>query len=68
MIPKSTKPDVSWEDFQARLYFKWEYNICMERYRIVEDVGLCNATFTVLECLPVFMDETACTIATMVAA
>jgi len=36
----------------------------MERYRIVEDVGLYYVTFTVVEWLPVFIDETACRIVT----
>jgi len=36
----------------------------MERYRIVEDVGLYYVTFTVVEWLPVFINETACTIVT----
>jgi REP element-mobilizing transposase RayT len=34
----------------------------MERYRIVKDVGLYYVTFTVVEWLPVFIDETACNI------
>ena len=34
----------------------------MERYRIVEGVGLYYLTFTVVEWLPVFIDETACQI------
>ena len=38
------------------------YNIPMERYRIVKDVGLYYVTFTVVEWLPVFIDETACKI------
>ena len=37
----------------------WEYNIGMERYRIVADVGVYYVTFTVVEWLPVFIDETA---------
>lgn len=32
----------------------------MERYRIVEGVGVYYVTFTVVEWLPVFIDETAC--------
>ena len=36
----------------------------MERYRIVEDVGLYYVTFTVVEWLPVFINETACRIVT----
>ena len=36
----------------------------MERYRIVEDVGLYYVTFTVVEWLPVFINETACMIVT----
>ena len=36
----------------------------MERYRIVGDVGLYYVTFTVVEWLPVFLDETACKIIT----
>jgi REP element-mobilizing transposase RayT len=36
----------------------------MERYRIVADVGLYYITFTVVEWLPVFVDETACKIIT----
>jgi len=36
----------------------------MERYRIVEGVGLYYVTFTVVEWLPVFIDETACKIIT----
>jgi putative transposase len=36
----------------------------MERYRIVEDVGLYYVTFTVVEWLPVFIDDTACRIIT----
>ena len=36
----------------------------MERYRIVADVGLYYVTFTVVEWLPVFIDETACRIVT----
>ena len=36
----------------------------MERYRIVEGVGLYDVTFTVVEWLPVFIDETACRIIT----
>jgi hypothetical protein len=34
----------------------------MERYRIVKDVALHYITFTVVEWLPVFIDETACEI------
>jgi hypothetical protein len=34
----------------------------MERYRVVKDVGLYYITLTVVEWLPVFIDETACTI------
>jgi len=34
----------------------------MERYRIVADVGLYYVTFTVVEWLSVFIDETACKI------
>ena len=37
---------------------------CMERYRIVADVGLYYVTFTVTEWLPVFIEETACKIVT----
>jgi REP element-mobilizing transposase RayT len=36
----------------------------MERYRIVGDVGLYYVTFTVIEWLPVFLDETPCKIIT----
>ena len=36
----------------------------MERYRIAEGVGLYYVTFTVVEWLPVFIDETACRIIT----
>jgi len=36
----------------------------MERYRIVEDVGLYYVTFTVVEWLPVFINEMACRIIT----
>jgi len=36
----------------------------MERYRIVEDVGLYYVTFTVVEWLPVSVDEPACRIVT----
>lgn len=36
----------------------------MERYRIVAGVGLYYVTFTVVEWLPVFIDETACKILT----
>jgi putative transposase len=36
----------------------------MERYRIVADVGLYYVTFTVVEWLPVFIDEAACKIIT----
>ncbi len=36
----------------------------MERYRIVADVGLYYVTFTVVEWLPVFIDEAACRIVT----
>ena len=36
----------------------------MERYRIVEGVGLYYVTFTVVEWLPVFIDEAACQIVT----
>lgn len=34
----------------------------MERYRIVEGVGLYYVTFTVVDWLPVFLEETACKI------
>jgi REP element-mobilizing transposase RayT len=34
----------------------------VERYRIVEGVGLYYGTFTVVEWLPVFIDDTACKI------
>jgi hypothetical protein len=34
----------------------------MERYRIVPDVGLYYVTFTIVEWLPVFIDESACKI------
>jgi putative transposase len=40
------------------------YNIHMERYRIVKDVGLYYVTFSVVDWLPVFIDETACKIIT----
>jgi len=40
------------------------YNLSMERYRIVESVGLYYVTFTVVEWLPVFIDETTCKIIT----
>ena len=36
----------------------------MERYRIVEGVGLYYVTFSIVEWLPVFIDETACKIVT----
>ena len=36
----------------------------MERYRIVEDVGVYFVTFTVVEWLPVFINEAACKIVT----
>ena len=36
----------------------------MERYRIVKDVGLYYVNFTVVEWLPVFIDEAACKIIT----
>ena len=36
----------------------------MERYRIVADVGVYYVTFTVVEWLPVFIDESACKIIT----
>jgi len=36
----------------------------MERYRIVEGVGLYYVTFTVIEWLPVFVEECACRIVT----
>ncbi|MBI3737526.1 MAG: hypothetical protein HY258_00580 [Chloroflexi bacterium] len=36
----------------------------MERYRIVEGVGLYFVTFTVVDWLPVFISETACKIVT----
>ncbi|MCE9646906.1 MAG: hypothetical protein K8S20_12975 [Chloroflexi bacterium] len=36
----------------------------MERYRIVQDVGLYYVTFTVVEWLPVFVEEAACKIIT----
>jgi REP element-mobilizing transposase RayT len=36
----------------------------MEHYRIVKDVALYYITFTVVEWLPVFIDETACKIVT----
>jgi putative transposase len=36
----------------------------MERYRIVKDVGLYYVTFTVVEWLPIFIDETPCRIIT----
>jgi putative transposase len=36
----------------------------MERYRIVKDVGLYYVTFTVVEWLPVFIDEIPCRIIT----
>lgn len=36
----------------------------MERYRIVKDVALYYLTFTVVEWLPVFIDEPACKIVT----
>jgi REP element-mobilizing transposase RayT len=36
----------------------------MERYRIVKDVALYYITFSVVEWLPVFIDETACRIVT----
>jgi REP element-mobilizing transposase RayT len=36
----------------------------MERYRIVAEVGLYYVTFTVVEWLPVFIDEAACKIIT----
>ena len=36
----------------------------MEHYRIVEGVGLYYVTFTVIDWLPVFIDETACKIVT----
>ena len=36
----------------------------MERYRIIEGVGIYFVTFTVVEWLPVFIDETSCLIVT----
>jgi putative transposase len=36
----------------------------MERYHIVKDVALYYVTFTVVDWLPVFIDETACKIIT----
>ncbi len=36
----------------------------MERYRIVKDIAVYYITFTVVEWLPVFIDETACRIVT----
>ena len=36
----------------------------MERYRIVHEVGLYYVTFTVVEWLAVFIDESACKIVT----
>jgi hypothetical protein len=36
----------------------------MERYRMVEGVGLYYVTFSIIEWLPVFIDETACKIIT----
>jgi putative transposase len=36
----------------------------MERYRIVKDISLYYITFTIVEWLPVFIDETACEIVT----
>src|SRR5574339_611922 len=36
----------------------------MERYRIVKGVALYYVTFTVVEWLPVFIDETACKVVT----
>ncbi|MBC7876971.1 MAG: hypothetical protein H7Y59_07345 [Anaerolineales bacterium] len=36
----------------------------MERYRVVKDVGLYYVTFTVVEWLPVFIDELACKLIT----
>ena len=36
----------------------------MEKYRIVKDAGLYYITFTIVEWLPVFIDETACKIVT----
>src|SRR5215208_1834300 len=41
-----------------------KYNLGMEHYRIVADVGLYYVTFTVIEWLPVFIEETACKIIT----
>jgi putative transposase len=41
-----------------------EYNTFMEHYRIVADVGLYYVTFTVVEWLPVCIDETTCKIVT----
>jgi putative transposase len=40
------------------------YNLHMERYRIVAGVGLYYVTFTTVEWLPVFIDETVCKIIT----
>ena len=40
------------------------YNISMERYRIVKDVGLYYVTFAVVEWLPVFINEAAWKIVT----
>ena len=37
---------------------------CMERYRIVAGVGVYYVTFTIVEWLPVFIDEHACKIIT----
>ncbi len=36
----------------------------MERYRIVADVGLYYVIFTLVEWLPVFIDESACKLVT----
>jgi hypothetical protein len=36
----------------------------VERYRIVSDVGVYYMTFSVVEWLPVFIDEAACKIVT----
>lgn len=36
----------------------------MERYRIVEGIGAYFVTFTIVEWMPVFIDETTCKIIT----
>jgi hypothetical protein len=36
------------------------YNLFVEKYRIVIDVGVYTLTFIVVDRLPIFIDETPC--------